>query len=112
MCNFVGNFWRFNEERYKCALGVGWSVSVELVIGPQCGISHVTEKGVAPTKMADFLQVSHITKRVIVPTKMADFLQVSHITEKGIALTKMADFFKVSHITKKGLAPTKMADFF
>ena len=57
LCLSAGNFWRFNEERYKCALGVGWSVSVELVIGPQCGISHVTEKGVAPTKMADFLQV-------------------------------------------------------
>ena len=43
-------------------MGVGWSVSVELVIGPQCGISHVTEKGVAPTKMADFLQVKEMRK--------------------------------------------------
>jgi focal adhesion kinase 1 len=82
--NTLGSYWKFNEERYKCALGVGWSVSVELVIGPQCGISHVTEKAATPTKMADFLQVISIASfsaDANLPTPEAE--------EKGIVQIKV-----------------------
>jgi len=49
--------YRFDQERYRCALGSGWSIPVELVIGPHQGISYMTDSAVQPTHMADF---SHI----------------------------------------------------
>ncbi|XP_076804067.1 focal adhesion kinase 1-like isoform X3 [Clavelina lepadiformis] len=51
---------RFDQEMYKCALGTGWSVSVELVIGPEVGISYWTDKGATPTVLAEFHQVLSI----------------------------------------------------
>ncbi|KAL3867719.1 hypothetical protein ACJMK2_040583 [Sinanodonta woodiana] len=51
---------RFSQERFKCALGSGWSISMELVIGPDVGISYLTEKASTPTHMADFSQVQAI----------------------------------------------------
>ncbi|XP_052283061.1 focal adhesion kinase 1-like isoform X4 [Dreissena polymorpha] len=51
---------KFNQERFKCALGSSWSISMELVIGPDCGISYLTEKASKPTHMADFSQVQAI----------------------------------------------------
>ena len=38
--------YRFDQERYRCALGSGWSIPVELVIGPQQGISYMTDSAV------------------------------------------------------------------
>ncbi|XP_038056830.1 focal adhesion kinase 1-like isoform X2 [Patiria miniata] len=51
---------RFDHEKFKCALGTGWSISVELVIGPDDGISCLTDKASVPTKMADFTQVQSV----------------------------------------------------
>lgn len=51
---------RFNQERFKCQLGSGWSISMELVIGPDVGISYLTEKAPKPIHMADFSQVQAI----------------------------------------------------
>ncbi|WAR24153.1 FAK1-like protein [Mya arenaria] len=51
---------KFYQERFKCALGSGWSISMELVIGPDVGISYLTEKASTPTHMADFSQVQSI----------------------------------------------------
>ncbi|XP_041484062.1 focal adhesion kinase 1-like isoform X3 [Lytechinus variegatus] len=51
---------RFDHEKFKCALGTGWSISVELVIGPEDGISCLTDKAATPTKMADFDQVQSV----------------------------------------------------
>ncbi|XP_071837468.1 focal adhesion kinase 1-like isoform X4 [Apostichopus japonicus] len=51
---------RFDHERFKCALGTGWSISVELVIGPSDGISCLTDKASTPAKMADFSQVQSV----------------------------------------------------
>ncbi|XP_023933650.1 focal adhesion kinase 1 isoform X1 [Lingula anatina] len=51
---------KFNQERFKCALGSSWSISVELVIGPDVGISYLTEKASSPTQMAEFAQVQSI----------------------------------------------------
>ncbi|XP_055956032.1 focal adhesion kinase 1 isoform X4 [Patella vulgata] len=51
---------KFNQERFKCALGSGWSIYVEIVVGPDCGISYLTEKASSPTHMADFAQVQSI----------------------------------------------------
>uniref|UniRef100_A0A0L8GY73 non-specific protein-tyrosine kinase n=2 Tax=Octopus bimaculoides TaxID=37653 RepID=A0A0L8GY73_OCTBM len=51
---------KFNQERFKCALGYGWSISVDLVVGPDVGISYLTEKASTPTHIADFTDVESI----------------------------------------------------
>lgn len=56
----LSSVWHFDHERFKCSLGASWAVSVELVIGSDVGISYVTDKLPAPTRMADFDQVQSI----------------------------------------------------
>ncbi|XP_063307090.1 focal adhesion kinase 1 isoform X6 [Pelobates fuscus] len=52
--------YRFDKECFKCALGSSWIISVELAIGPEDGISYLTDKGSNPTHLADFTQVQTI----------------------------------------------------
>ncbi|XP_053348091.1 protein tyrosine kinase 2aa isoform X1 [Clarias gariepinus] len=52
--------YRFDKECFKCALGSGWVISVELAIGPEEGISYLTDKGSTPTHLANFTQVQSI----------------------------------------------------
>ncbi|XP_037836277.1 focal adhesion kinase 1 isoform X3 [Kryptolebias marmoratus] len=50
----------FDKECFKCALGSSWVISVELAIGPEEGISYLTDKGSMPTHLANFNQVQSI----------------------------------------------------
>uniref|UniRef100_A0A3Q2DBR6 Focal adhesion kinase 1 n=1 Tax=Cyprinodon variegatus TaxID=28743 RepID=A0A3Q2DBR6_CYPVA len=50
----------FDKECFKCALGSSWVISVELAIGPEEGISYLTDKGSTPTHLANFNQVQSI----------------------------------------------------
>ncbi|XP_076296807.1 protein tyrosine kinase 2 Fak isoform X3 [Lasioglossum baleicum] len=53
--------YRFDQERFSCALGSGWSIPVELVIGPDLGISYMAHRGgTVPTRMAEFSQIQSI----------------------------------------------------
>uniref|UniRef100_A0A8K9X2A5 Focal adhesion kinase 1 n=1 Tax=Oncorhynchus mykiss TaxID=8022 RepID=A0A8K9X2A5_ONCMY len=52
--------YRFDKECFKCALGSSWIISVELAIGPEEGISYLTDKGSTPTHLANFTQVQTI----------------------------------------------------
>ncbi|XP_024122775.1 focal adhesion kinase 1 isoform X14 [Oryzias melastigma] len=52
--------YRFDKECFKCALGSSWVISVELAIGPEEGISYLTDKGLTPTHLANFNQVQSI----------------------------------------------------
>ncbi|XP_058877249.1 focal adhesion kinase 1-like isoform X3 [Acipenser ruthenus] len=52
--------YRFDKECFKCALGSNWIISVELAIGPEEGISYLTDKGSTPTHLANFNQVQTI----------------------------------------------------
>ncbi|CAI5778922.1 focal adhesion kinase 1 isoform X11 [Podarcis lilfordi] len=52
--------YRFDKECFKCALGSSWIISVELAIGPEEGISYLTDKGSNLTHLADFHQVQTI----------------------------------------------------
>ncbi|XP_068094525.1 focal adhesion kinase 1 [Hyperolius riggenbachi] len=52
--------YRYDKECFKCALGSSWIISVELAIGPEEGISYLTDKGSNPTHLADFTQVQSI----------------------------------------------------
>uniref|UniRef100_A0A1A7XAH4 Focal adhesion kinase 1 n=1 Tax=Iconisemion striatum TaxID=60296 RepID=A0A1A7XAH4_9TELE len=50
----------FDKECFKCALGSSWVILVELAIGPEEGISYLTDKGSTPTHLANFTQVQSI----------------------------------------------------
>ncbi|KYN44163.1 Focal adhesion kinase 1 [Trachymyrmex septentrionalis] len=53
--------YRFDQERFICALGSSWSIPVELVIGPDLGISYMAHRGgTVPTRMAEFSQIQSI----------------------------------------------------
>ncbi|XP_046384921.1 focal adhesion kinase 1 [Ischnura elegans] len=62
---------RFHQERFRCALGSGWSIPVELVIGPDLGISYMTHRGTARGTR------SHAT--YLLPVRMADFDRIQSI---------------------------------
>ncbi|XP_065110983.1 protein-tyrosine kinase 2-beta isoform X1 [Paramisgurnus dabryanus] len=49
----------FDEEVFPCELVQGWSVSVDLVIGPK-GIRQRTDKSSAPVSLANFSQIRSI----------------------------------------------------
>uniref|UniRef100_UPI003AAD4D6C protein tyrosine kinase 2aa isoform X4 n=1 Tax=Centroberyx gerrardi TaxID=166262 RepID=UPI003AAD4D6C len=52
--------YRYDKECFKCALGSSWVIQVELAIGPEEGISYLTDKGSTPTHLANFTQVQSI----------------------------------------------------
>ncbi|XP_023318899.1 focal adhesion kinase 1 isoform X3 [Trichogramma pretiosum] len=53
--------YRFDQERFICALGTSWSIPVELVIGPDLGISHMAHRGgTSPTSLAEFKAIQSI----------------------------------------------------
>ncbi|XP_059411615.1 focal adhesion kinase 1-like isoform X1 [Carassius carassius] len=52
--------YRFDKECFGCALGSSWVISVDLAIGPEEGISYLTDKGSTPTHLANFTQVQSI----------------------------------------------------
>ncbi|XP_062292483.1 protein tyrosine kinase 2aa [Scomber scombrus] len=52
--------YRYDKECFKCALGSSWVIQVELAIGPEEGISYLTDKGSTPTHLANFNQVQSI----------------------------------------------------
>ncbi|XP_035386338.1 focal adhesion kinase 1 isoform X4 [Electrophorus electricus] len=56
----LGPIYRFDKECFKCALGSSWVIAVELAIGPEEGVSYLTDKGSAPTHLADFTHVQSI----------------------------------------------------
>ncbi|CAG7731842.1 unnamed protein product [Allacma fusca] len=51
---------RYDQEKFQCVLGSGWSVPIELLVGPEDGISYLTERAIEATKAADFGAVKSI----------------------------------------------------
>ncbi|XP_074102045.1 protein tyrosine kinase 2 Fak isoform X2 [Cotesia typhae] len=59
--DLLRSHYRFDQERFICALGSSWSIPVELVIGPDLGISYMAHRGgTVPTRMAEFSQIQSI----------------------------------------------------
>ncbi|XP_061598367.1 focal adhesion kinase 1-like isoform X2 [Cololabis saira] len=56
----IAPIYRYDKEFFKCALGSSWVIQVELAIGPEEGISYLTDKGSTPTHLANFNQVQSI----------------------------------------------------
>ncbi|XP_050427745.1 focal adhesion kinase 1 isoform X2 [Adelges cooleyi] len=58
--SLVWSFYKYDEELFKCSIGSGWTIPVDLVIGPRHGISYVNSQGSTPSKMADFAHIENI----------------------------------------------------
>ncbi|XP_035277666.1 protein tyrosine kinase 2 beta, b isoform X1 [Anguilla anguilla] len=59
----LSKFSNFDEEVFPCELVQGWSLAVELVIGPK-GICQRTQKHSAPICLADYKQIKSIKSSV------------------------------------------------
>ncbi|KAJ3648770.1 hypothetical protein Zmor_020546 [Zophobas morio] len=53
-------YYKFDQERFRVDLGSSWSVPVELVIGPDLGISYTNVQTSSTTKIANFDQIQAI----------------------------------------------------
>lgn len=50
-------YYKYDEERFRVGLGSGWSVAIELVVGPDHGILYTSLQALEKTRVADFEQV-------------------------------------------------------
>ncbi|KAF0298866.1 Focal adhesion kinase 1 [Amphibalanus amphitrite] len=50
---------RYDQERFVCTLG-SWSIRVNLIIGPDSGISYTTDQQESPTHLSSFDQIQSI----------------------------------------------------
>ncbi|XP_069461752.1 protein-tyrosine kinase 2-beta isoform X2 [Ambystoma mexicanum] len=57
--NTLSSFTTIDQETYRCELTQGWSITVDLVIGPK-GIRQLTNKEAKPTCLAEFKQIKSI----------------------------------------------------
>eukprot|EP00079_Xenopus_tropicalis_P025889 XP_012819492.1 PREDICTED: protein-tyrosine kinase 2-beta isoform X2 [Xenopus tropicalis] len=57
--NTLSTFTSIDQETYRCELAQGWSITVDLVIGPK-GIRQLTTKDSKPTCFAEFKQIKSI----------------------------------------------------
>ncbi|KAM9317067.1 protein-tyrosine kinase 2-beta isoform 2-T2 [Gastrophryne carolinensis] len=55
----LSSFTSIDQETYRCELAQGWSITVDLVIGPK-GIRQLTAKDSKPTCLAEFKQIKSI----------------------------------------------------
>uniref|UniRef100_A0A667WT42 Focal adhesion kinase 1 n=1 Tax=Myripristis murdjan TaxID=586833 RepID=A0A667WT42_9TELE len=69
--------YRYDKECFKCALGSSWVIQVELAIGPEEGISYLTDKGSTPTHLANFTQVQSIQYSAMEEKDRKGMLQVN-----------------------------------
>ncbi|XP_056017627.1 focal adhesion kinase 1-like isoform X4 [Ostrea edulis] len=89
---------KFDQERFKCNVGstTSWGISMEIVIGPEVGISYQTEKSSSPVHMADFSQVKSIQTttfdgRGILQIRIAGAVDPLTITSSPSEVEDMAD---------------------
>ncbi|XP_071744242.1 focal adhesion kinase 1 isoform X4 [Lepeophtheirus salmonis] len=76
--------YRFDLERFRCALGSGWSIPVELVIGASKGIAYIIDSAVTATHMADFSHIKSI--RTLLPKgKEHDFRSGKPVLQLDVA---------------------------
>lgn len=65
--NFIFRFfdllrsqYTFDQEQFIVTLGSGWNIPVDLVIGPNIGISYITHPQAKPTRVTDFQNIERI----------------------------------------------------
>lgn len=55
----------YDQEQFIVSIGSGWNIPVDLVIGPQVGISYLTHSQGKPNKVADFSNIIRITTHIL-----------------------------------------------
>ena len=94
--------YRFDQERYRCALGSGWSIPVELVIGPHQGISYMTDSAVQVRARASILLVSACI-----------LMKLVMLAKNGLANGKMLNPVKLKpQFVETGLPTTEVCSGF
>ncbi|CAB3991780.1 focal adhesion kinase 1-like isoform X1 [Paramuricea clavata] len=73
---------RYDLETFKCSLGSGWTITVDIVIGPRDGISYKAEQGSVITHMAQFnlirgIKVSRIASSTVSMPSPTDSLKAT-----------------------------------
>ncbi|XP_053717478.1 focal adhesion kinase 1-like isoform X4 [Synchiropus splendidus] len=68
---------RYDKECFKCALGSSWVIQVELAIGPEEGISYLTDKGATPTHLANFNKIQSIQYSAVEEKDRKGMLQLN-----------------------------------
>lgn len=59
----------FDQEQFIVTLGTGWNIPVDLIIGPDVGISYLPHPQATPIKVTDFAEIEKITTSVL-PTSL------------------------------------------
>lgn len=59
----------FDQEQFIVTLGTGWNIPVDLIIGPDVGISYLPHPQASPIKVTDFTEIEMITTSVL-PTSL------------------------------------------
>uniref|UniRef100_A0A671KN24 non-specific protein-tyrosine kinase n=2 Tax=Sinocyclocheilus anshuiensis TaxID=1608454 RepID=A0A671KN24_9TELE len=87
--------YRFEKECFRCALGSSWVISVDLAIGPEEGISYLTDKGSTPTHLANFTQVQSIHYSCVEEKERKGVLQLD-VAGAAEPLTISTPFFSTA----------------
>ncbi|KXJ25084.1 focal adhesion kinase 1 isoform X2 [Exaiptasia diaphana] len=103
-CKFfdlLSQIYRFDVETFKCSLGTGWSIAVDVVIGPKDGISYRAEQGSIITHMASFNQIQSIsvTRIPLIPTPVQTDKQKATVSLK-VSVAAEPLVFTTSSIAK------------
>uniref|UniRef100_A0A8B9KHN7 non-specific protein-tyrosine kinase n=1 Tax=Astyanax mexicanus TaxID=7994 RepID=A0A8B9KHN7_ASTMX len=109
--------YRFDKECFKCALGSSWVISVELAIGPEEGISYLTDKGSTPTHLANFTQVQSIQYSCMEDRERKGMLQLdvagaAEVQEESLPSFSPPSLFSVCLVlTPDCYLPTETDDY-
>ncbi|RZF42277.1 hypothetical protein LSTR_LSTR003895 [Laodelphax striatellus] len=76
-----------HHERFHCSLGAGWSIPVELIIGPDIGISYTTLKATISTMMAEFSAVESLQTLVMDCAKHCKVMLKLHVSGETEPIT-------------------------
>ncbi|XP_029452067.1 protein-tyrosine kinase 2-beta [Rhinatrema bivittatum] len=74
--NTLSSFTNIDQESYRCELAQGWSITVDLVIGPK-GIRQLTNKETKPTCLAEFKHIKSIRCSPLEDGKALLLLEIS-----------------------------------
>lgn len=71
MCRFfdlLRSQYTFDQEQFIVTLGSGWNIPVDLVVGPNIGISYITHPQAKPTRVTDFQNIERIVTSSLPPS--------------------------------------------
>ncbi|XP_067121087.1 focal adhesion kinase 1-like isoform X2 [Centruroides vittatus] len=85
---------KYDRESFECSLGIGWSVPIELVIGPSIGVSYIGDRTGKLIHVANFSNIQSIQ------TSKSD----AESNYKGVVQLKIAGACEVLNISCSSLS--------